>query len=151
MDKKTGAPPDDYAQDGQNWGFPTYNWEEMRKVCMLCYIVLYICIYIYTHMCMYMQDRCGLWHARLGAFTYMHTCIQTCIYIYRCIYIYICIYTYIYICMYVYMIPTYIHTSILFAQRIPRMCGLWHARLGACTYMHTCIHTCVYIYIYIYI
>ncbi|HUQ66070.1 MAG TPA: 4-alpha-glucanotransferase [Flavitalea sp.] len=31
MDMQSGAPPDDFAVTGQNWSFPTYNWDKMAE------------------------------------------------------------------------------------------------------------------------
>jgi 4-alpha-glucanotransferase len=31
MDSQAGAPPDDFGVKGQNWNFPTYNWDRMKE------------------------------------------------------------------------------------------------------------------------
>ena len=57
MNTSTGAPPDYFDKNGQNWGFPTYNWEEMSK------------------------DNYAWWRARLTQVSFLYSCLPPLLFV----------------------------------------------------------------------
>ena len=137
----------------------------LRHVCM------HVCIYIYTHMCMYIYTYT---HTHTYIYTYISTHIYVCgsgdthrlaptpiaatfapfihtpaymyvLYIYYIIYIiyiYIISYIYLYI-VHIYYIKYVYKLSVCFCVYVCQQCIN-----VLCILAPTCIHTCIYVYIY---